>query len=126
MCAGFFFWYDERVKTPRLIMIDIPEKVSANAMYAGLHWTKRKELADLYHMALIEHRGTKWPTPAHLSFTFSFKGKLLDCSNTFFMAKMLEDSMVVNGIIPDDTPAYVASITVRVLKGTKDMVTIAA
>jgi|SRR5262245_36887731 hypothetical protein len=118
--CGAIFWYTDSV----IITLDIPEKVSSNAAYAGMHWSKRKELADLYHPALIEHRGEQWKTPLHLTFTFSFKGKLLDCSNCFLMAKCLEDSLVINGIIPDDTPAIVAGITIYVAKGNKDTVAI--
>jgi hypothetical protein len=109
-----------------MIVVDIPEKVSTNAIYAGMHWAKRKRLADLYHRALIEHRLTRIPTPANLTFTFTFKGKLLDCTNVAFMAKLLEDGMVQWGILPGDAPDQVASVKLRVLKGTKDTVSILA
>jgi hypothetical protein len=109
-----------------LIVLDIPEKVSANAFYAGMHWSKRKKLADLYHAALIEHRAKRFKTPAHLTFTFTFKGRPLDASNTFAMAKMLEDGLVRWGILPDDNPDCVASIKVQSQKGGKDTVSILA
>jgi Holliday junction resolvase RusA-like endonuclease len=100
--------------------------VSANAFYAGMHWSKRKKLADLYHAALIEHRAKRFKTPAHLTFTFSFKGRLTDVDNCFAMIKLLIDSLRHWRIIPDDTPADVASISVRVEKGIKDTVSIIA
>lgn len=110
----------------QIIIIDLPEKVSANAFYAGMHWGKRQRLAVEYHNALIEHRGKKWSVPLHLNFVFTFKGRLLDVSNCFAMAKMLEDSMVINGIIPNDNPLVVESVCVRVMSGKKDTVCIYA
>jgi hypothetical protein len=109
-----------------MISIPIPEKVSTNDIYRGMHWSKRKRLADEFHEALIEYRLVRFSLPASLLFTFTFKGKLLDCSNCTFMAKMLEDAMVQWKIIPDDTPDYVRRISIQVMRGTKDIVTISA
>lgn len=109
-----------------MITIPLPTKVSANRAYAGMHWAKRKVLADEYHMALIEHRLTRIPTPCDLHFTFEFQGRALDVSNCFLMAKMLEDGMVQWGMFPDDTPKYVQSITIQVRKGPADSIMIEA
>lgn len=106
------------------ITIQIPYKVSTNAIYSGMHWAKRKEIADEYHLSLIEYKGKQMTIPVNLTFTFTFKGKSLDCSNCSFMAKMLEDAMVMSRILPNDTPEYVKSIKIVVLKGIKDMVSI--
>lgn len=103
----------------------LPQKVSTNAIYAGMHWAKRKKIADTYHRAILPFKGLKIYTPVQrLLFTFTFKGKLLDCSNCSFMAKCLEDAMVMNGLLPNDTPAEVRSIAILVLKGNEDRVTI--
>lgn len=107
-----------------IIQIPLPTKVSTNAIYAGMHWAKRKALADEYHMALIEYRGKKITIPTTLNFTFTFKSKWLDCTNCGFMAKLLEDSLVINKIIPNDTPDIVESINIRVIKGDRDSVMI--
>lgn len=107
-----------------MITVTLPQKVSTNAIYGGMHWAKRKKLADLFHESLIEYRNVRFKTPAHLTFTFSFKGRLLDVGNCSFMEKMLTDALVHWKIIPDDTPEYVASIKIQVLKGNKDMVVI--
>lgn len=109
---------------PCMISMPLPQKVSTNAIYSGMHWSKRKRIADTYHRALLPHRTKRFLLPAHLLFTFTFKGKLLDCSNCSMMTKMLEDGMVQYKILPDDTPQYVPAITIRVLKGKADTVSI--
>lgn len=102
----------------------LPQKVSTNAIYSGMHWTKRKKIADVYHRALLPHRTKRAMLPAHLLFTFTFKSRQLDCSNCSMMVKMLEDGMVQHKILPGDTPKYVNAITIRVRKGNEDSVRI--
>lgn len=89
-----------------------------------MHWAKRKKIVDAYHRALLPHRAKRCLLPTHLLFTFTFKGRLLDCTNCVFMAKCLEDGMVKHKILPDDTPEYVSAITIRVQKGKEDSVQI--
>jgi|TARA_R100001530_G_scaffold21901_2_gene18000 hypothetical protein len=108
------------------IEIPIPKKVSTNKIYAGTHWTKRKELADLFHQYLLpeknKHKIKEFPV--EITYIFRFKGKLLDCSNCTFMAKMLEDALVGIGLLPDDNPDYVSSIQIYSTDGYEDMVEI--
>ena len=106
--------------------IPIPEKVSANAIYAGMHWAKRKKLVDLYHQALVEYRARKIDTPCRLVFNFTFKGRALDADNCVFMAKMCIDGMRAWGMIEDDTPEHIAAITISSIKGASDLITITA
>lgn len=108
------------------IKIPIPEKVTSNKIYDGsTHWTKRKKLADLYHLSTIEYRNNKITEyPIDISFIFSFKGRALDVDNCTFMVKMLIDSLRKWNIITDDSPEYIASITIYSQKGTKDEVEI--
>ena len=109
-----------------LISIPIPQKISTNAFYSqSLHWSKRKKLADLYHMALIEHRNKRITDfPCELTFIYTFKGKLLDVSNCSIMTKMLEDGLVAWKIIPDDTLEFVSAHHIYVKKGKNDSVNI--
>lgn len=107
------------------IKIPIPQKVSTNAVYAGMHWSKRKDLADLYHRCLVEHRDLRVKEyPVDVFYTFTFKGKMLDPSNTSFMQKMLEDGMVKLGILAGDTAKYISGIHIFVEKGVRDEVEI--
>jgi|TARA_Y100000034_G_C6727335_1_gene322038 hypothetical protein len=109
-----------------LIKFPIPKKVSTNVIYGGIHWTKRKELADLYHNYLLPEKGKHKikEFPVDITYIFRFKGKVLDCSNTTYMAKMLEDALVGIKLLPDDNPDYVSSIQIYSTKGDEDMVEI--
>ena len=102
------------------ISFPVPEKVSANRIYSGLHWTKRNKLKDLYHFSLLEFRKLKIEKfPIHIHYIFEWKNNPLDSTNQFFMIKMLEDGMVANGIIPDDSPKYVRATTSEVMNSLK-------
>lgn len=107
------------------IKIPLPEKVSANAIYAGQHWRKRQKLAELYHASLIEFRNKRVVGyPVDITYIFRFKGKLLDASNCSYSAKLLEDGLRKWKIIEDDTPEFVQSVTLMSLKGKSDEVEI--
>lgn len=108
------------------ITLPLPQKVSTNTIYAGVHWSKRKDMADLYQMALLPFRRKPVPTPCELYFSFTFKKAPLDCSNCAYMVKMLEDGMVVNEMMPDDSPQHVKRIHISSVKGSSDEVTIEA
>lgn len=107
------------------IKVPLPEKVSLNAIYGGLHWSKRKNLADLYHSYFIPFRKSRIDIfPVTLSFVFKFKGRLLDVSNCAYMVKLIEDALVVNGILPSDTVHHVSKIECSVEKSVADTVEI--
>lgn len=107
------------------IKIPIPEKVSLNKIYAGQHWSKRKELAEVFHRSLIEYRNVKIEEyPLDVSYIFTFKDKTLDCSNTALMAKLLEDGLVAWGVIKGDEIEYIQSVTLISQKGGADEVEI--
>ena len=90
--------------------VTIPEKVSMNDIYSGMHWKKRRDLADLFHNEFLELKGKikviKYPVVIH--YDWHFKRNALDSLNCAFMSKMLEDGMVHVGILEDDSPKYVA------------------
>lgn len=108
-------------------MIPLPEKISANKIYAGIHWATRRKHAALFHQELLPYRGKmvrKKEYPVDLVFIFTFKKQPLDCSNCFYMAKLLEDGLVAHGIITDDKPAFVGSVSIHSSRGKEDQVTI--
>ena len=108
-----------------VIKIPIPQKVSTNSIYAGLHWTKRKEHADLYHNYFLEYRNQPIEDyPVDITYIFNFKGKVLDTTNCTYMAKLIEDGLVKNGIIEDDDPKHVSFTGIYSQKGSKDEVEI--
>lgn len=107
------------------IRMPIPEKVSTNAIYAGIHWKKRQKLADLYHASLIEYRNEKITEyPVDISFVFTFKGRVLDCDNCMMMGKLLIDGLRHWKILKDDSPEFVQSVAVYSTKGKSDEVEI--
>ena len=104
---------------------DLPEKVSTNAIYAGIHWGKKKKLADLYHDYMIQFRKTKVPDelyPVEIAYVFEFKSKPLDTTNCTYMAKLMEDGLVKHGILKGDSPEYVQGTHIYSSKGKRDKV----
>jgi len=107
------------------IQFPLPEKVSTNKIYAGMHWAKRKKLADLYHKSLLQFKGKKATDyPVNINYIFTFKSKPLDTTNCTFMAKLLEDGLVQHEILIDDSPEYVSFTGIYSQKGDKDLVEI--
>ena len=97
-----------------ILEYNIPKwyKDSLNSIYSGIHWTKRREKANYWHnvtkidvmnLDKIDYR-------IELEFKFFFKSRMLDSSNCAFMWKMLEDSLVKNWLLEDDSPEYVANV----------------
>jgi len=88
---------------------------SLTAIYAGVHWSKRKKLADEAHLATkIAARGhLKHQGAVHLTFQPMIRGRCYDVSNYSFSAKLIEDGLVKAGILIDDTNKYVKSITIK-------------
>lgn len=92
-----------------IIEITIPEKVSTNKIYAGIHWRERKALADLYHSEVLELKGKlKVKTyPVEILYDWHFVKKPLDTLNCAFMSKMIEDGLVAVGVLEGDEPEFV-------------------
>ncbi len=102
------------------LSITLPEKVSTNRIYSGVHWRKRQEWADLYHEEFLPIKGKIKVAeyPVVITYDFFFKKNALDTLNCAMMAKMLEDGMVAVGILKDDSPEYVSKsvITSKAVK----------
>jgi len=105
------------------IDLPLPVKISTNVALRK-HWAKRNEIVREFHKAMLQYKGIKVYTPALLSFTFTFKGKVLDWTNCSFMAKSLEDGMVNARMLPNDTPDYVFAGIIKAKKGDRDSVRI--
>lgn len=92
----------------------IPQKVSLNRIYAGVHFRERSGHKNDYRLAVMCVPGLKPFTgqyPVHMSYHFRLSGTALDISNHAYMQKMVEDGLVACGVIPDDSPKYVGQIT---------------
>lgn len=104
-----------------VIEITIPEKVSLNKVYAGVHWRTRQEWADLYHGELLEIKGKLkvGKYPVEIFYDFHFTKNPLDSLNCAMMAKMIEDGMVGAGVLVDDDPKYVVESHLKTQKSDK-------
>ena len=103
-----------------IILSDLP-KISLNKWYAGMHWTKRKQIKDAY--TLIVKSQFKDVLPASNSYDteyhFTFKSRPLDASNCVAMVKMIEDIIFEN-----DGYKIIKSILITSEKGVNDQVII--
>lgn len=90
--------------------------------YSSRHWSYRKKDKDYYKLLVKEHikRKIEFNVPVKLTFTFGFKGKVLDCTNCFYMAKLIEDCLVLNNVLIDDNPQYVKSVEIKSTKSEED------
>lgn len=96
-------------------------KISLNKWYAGTHWTKRKEIKDIYKLIVRNQfkEVLSKDNSYHVSYYFCFKKKPLDASNCSAMVKLIEDV-----IFEDDSFKIVESITIQSVHGNSDFVEI--
>lgn len=83
-----------------------------NAIYAGKHWSKRREDAQLWHALTVSAMNAahlrKRPFDKPVVLTFCWNSRL-DLSNHAYMAKMIEDAMK-GRLIVDDSRRWVKGI----------------
>lgn len=101
-----------------VITVPVPEKVSLNAIYRGIHFRQRHKHKEHWRWALLTlqpqpYQG-EYPVACH--YHFRLVGNRYDVSNHAYMMKMAEDALVTQGVIPDDTQRYVAAITITAEK----------
>lgn len=94
---------------------------SWNKIYSSPHWSVRREMAEYAHMsvreALLGIKTEYFTTPVAITVTAYLK-RPIDCSNVCM--KMIEDGLVREGILKDDSPKYVTSVTTKVVKSKTD------
>lgn len=94
-------------------------KKSTNKIYAGEHWSKRKEFKDsVFSYARYFCRPIKefGPYPVEISYKFFFTSRALDTLNCAYMAKCFEDALHTLGVLEDDDPKHVAKSCLEVIK----------
>jgi len=86
---------------------------SLNAIYAGIHYRKRKQIADTMHMAVkVAVRRCKPFTGAvTIDYMPMIKGRRYDTDNYALTGKGILDGLVTNGIIEKDTAEIVKRVT---------------
>jgi len=98
-----------------VLVYNIPKqyKVSTNKIYAWMHWRQRKKIADYYHNIsrddCIELWHIDWKVD--LDFKYYWRSRYLDSSNTSFISKTIEDSLVKNKLLTDDSNSYIWKVT---------------
>lgn len=96
--------------------IDMVRKMSTNKIYAGTFYRNRVEDKTAYYFevrrAIHANKIKAFDTsiPVTLSFSFIFKKRPLDASNCSYMGKMIEDALVKNGILADDSSRIVSEV----------------
>ena len=105
----------------------IPEKVSLNKIYAGIHFRERASHKEEYQWAVLAAKVPKYEGafPIAMHYHFRLKGSRLDVSNHAYMLKMVEDGLVACGVLPDDTPEFVGEVRItseHLAKGGSDEV----
>lgn len=109
----------------QIIEIPLPQKLSTNNIYSGVHWYVRQKHKDLFLWSFLSVASKiKQVESCSLEFEFTFKNKPLDCDNCSYMAKLLIDCLRHYRKIKDDTPQYVKSIKITSIKGESDKVKI--
>jgi len=86
-------------------------KISTNKIYAGIHWTKRREAKDSvlgYATAFCRPVQKVGSYPVEIRYRFLFRTRPLDTLNTALLAKMFEDALCALGVLEDDDPKHVA------------------
>ena len=112
------------------IKLPLPEKISLNtALRKNKFWLNEKK--NTYNMYMLEfvRKNHIEPVnendyPVDIEYTFTFKGKTIDTTNCFFMAKLIEDGLRHSGFLIDDDLRYVTSSKAIVKKGKIDEVEI--
>lgn len=93
--------------------VTIPEKISLNKIYAGVHFRERMRHKEEYQWAVLEAKVPVWEGgfPVHIHYHFKLTGSRLDIDNHAYMEKMIADALVANGVLPDDTQEYIGAKT---------------
>ena len=96
------------------------QKISLNDWYAGKHWTKRKNVKDIYKAILRPYKDSFNKIGKYdVEYTFYFASMPLDASNCVAMAKMIEDVL-----FESDSFKIVRSVTYRSRKDSDQRVEI--
>lgn len=96
-------------------------KASTNKIYAGIHWSVRKQLKDSvlsYAAGFCRPIQKVRSYPVEIRYRFIFASRALDTLNTAYLAKMFEDALCSLGVLEDDDPKHVARAVLEVVEAT--------
>jgi len=95
------------------LILEDEQPMSWNKIYAGLHWSERKEEAARVHLAVRAALDPDLPIfdkPVAITVTAYFKNKRFQLDASNIPAKIYEDGLI-GWLIDDDSPQYVQSVT---------------
>lgn len=108
-----------------VVDLSIPQKISTNTIYSGVHWATRARHKDLFIWGFLPVvKDIPVIESCNLTFEYEFKQRPLDCDNCSYMTKLLIDCLRHYGRLKDDTPNIVKSIKITSKKGNEDKVKI--
>ena len=89
-----------------IITLTLPKPPSLNKIYAGKHWAVRKKYKDDYKAECVKvlEDFDKF-TAEGFAFAIRYNSRL-DIDNGILVSKFLADTLVSEGIVPDDNPKY--------------------
>ena len=94
------------------IELILPKPPSLNMIYAGKHWTVRKKYKDDYKKVCQEAL-SKYDKFIFDSFKMGIEyNSRLDIDNGILVSKFLADTLVSEGIVPDDNKKYYTEVKI--------------
>jgi len=104
-----------------IFTIPIPEKVSLNKIYAGIHFRERMRHKEEYQYAVLYAKIAPYSGlyPIHVHYHFKLRGSRLDIDNHVYMSKMVADALVACGVLAGDEQEYINGITITAEKAPK-------
>lgn len=95
------------------VELELPKPPSLNKIYAGKHWAVRKKYKDDYKKECqkqLEKLDNFLCDRIQFFITYNSR---LDIDNGILVSKFLADTLVSEGIIPDDNPKYYDKVTLE-------------
>ena len=94
------------------IELILPKPPSLNKIYAGKHWAVRKKYKDDYKIVCQEalSKYDKF-TCEGIRMAISYNSRM-DIDNGILVSKFLADTLVAEGIIPDDNKKYYTEVKI--------------
>lgn len=95
------------------VELELPKPPSLNKIYAGKHWAVRKKYKDDYKKE-CQKQLEKLDSFVcdRIQFFITYNSRL-DIDNGILVSKFLADTLVSEGIIPDDNPKYYDKVTLE-------------
>lgn len=95
------------------IELELPKPPSLNKIYAGQHWAVRKKYKDDYKKECQKQLEKLDDFVCNRIQFFITYNSRLDIDNGILVAKFLADTLVSEGIIPNDNPKYYDKVTLE-------------